>query len=70
LLALGAGLVASPAFAADVGPFLGFSAGWSLPFDVSLHARDATALSGHIATHGGSEIAGELGYALRNGYAA
>jgi opacity protein-like surface antigen len=67
LPAVMAGAISSPVLA-DEGPFLGFSAGWSLPSNISLHDRSAaTPLQGKISVHGAAEIAGELGYAMPDG---
>jgi opacity protein-like surface antigen len=67
LLAITASAFVSPVLA-DEGPFLDFSAGWSLPSDISLHTRDnSTPLQGKISAKGAAEVAGELGYAMPDG---
>jgi opacity protein-like surface antigen len=63
LFAVAALIVNSPAIAEE-GPFLGLSAGLSVPFDVSFHAKNGTGSNGKVSLGSAAEVSGEFGYTL------
>ena len=65
VLAIAAVLFSTPALAEE-GPFLGLSAGLSVPFDVSFHEKGGTG-SGKVSLRPAADVAGELGYTLPGG---